>query len=595
MARNLDKLFARLERLERPRPLGAAPSPVPRPVGQTAPAKKPGDALTPPSDRQRRKRKRRSDSQSRAKRRKRATKKEQKRKHEPEFTFADLRPYQQRSVEHMRHKDSLLLAYQTGMGKTITAAFAAREYLEGRAGRQVIVVCPVSLIENFKQTLVKKLRLARPLLDRFHFYTLDGIINARLPAAYMIIVDEAHNYRTNVFDSIKERVCLHRVRKKAAKEAKLSRFARWRKTEFKETKETIVAKIKNVQEELLSIRLEEQICDPLKNGNIMHWMRTKSPLPLIPRALAAIRACQKSEKVMLLTATPIVNGNRDLRNLMSMLQRTLVYTTRLWNKKLTGPDQKIETGSVVRFFRAHTHTARRETSGDPDYPEVKVHDVSIVMEGKFLEQYEKMEQTQLEKLDVYSFAALSNPRVFLVGMRQALLVLDGSQKKQWVLDHVSQFVLENNEKVMVFCAFKQAGLDLLTAQLTAMGIKWCKVTGDISGLERQRKVDAFNRGEFMVMLCSAAGGEGLDCKGVNHVIFMDCTWNEATWRQQMGRAVRYRSHETAKRKTVDVWNLIYRKPDGDSEPSSDTRMMELRAEKQIGINELGVAIGLCSE
>ena len=75
-----------------------------------------------------------------------------------------------------------------------------------------------------------------------------------------------------------------------------------------------------------------------------------------------------------------------------------------------------------------------------------------------------------------------------------------------------------------------------------------------------------------MLFISKAGGEGLDLKGVRHVIIMEPAWNQATEEQVIGRAIRYKSHEhlDAKDRVVNVYHLYHIRP-SDSE-----KMKELK-------------------
>jgi superfamily II DNA/RNA helicase len=85
--------------------------------------------------------------------------------------------------------------------------------------------------------------------------------------------------------------------------------------------------------------------------------------------------------------------------------------------------------------------------------------------------------------------------------------------------------------------------------------------------KREEIVKEYNANKIKVLLISKAGGEGLDLKETRNIIIMEPSWNEATHKQVIGRAIRYKSHETLpkEKRRVDVYRLYLIKPNEDAE------------------------------
>lgn len=194
-----------------------------------------------------------------------------------------LRDHQIRVVNHIRQNRGLIAAHDVGSGKTLTAVTAAQCFLEdcaaaGKKGK-IIVVTPVSLQDNFKKEM-KAYGVGKKDMKRYEFYTLQKFAteyNHRSCGSktsgsktsgsgennrpVMLIIDEAHNLRTDVA---------------RAKSAAKSR--------------AVAAKGKG-----------------------------KGRTPVV-RADVAIRCAKTADRVLLLTATSVYNDPRDLANLVAMVK-----------------------------------------------------------------------------------------------------------------------------------------------------------------------------------------------------------------------------------------------------------------------------------
>ncbi|HMP28313.1 MAG TPA: DEAD/DEAH box helicase family protein, partial [Saprospiraceae bacterium] len=171
-----------------------------------------------------------------------------------------LREHQIRVVEHMKTHRALIAAHEVGSGKTLVAVTASQCFLDDYPDGNVIVVTPVSLQNNFKKEM-KEYGVSKGDMSKYEFRTLQGFATeynekpcgtSKMPV--MLIIDEAHNLRTNISAA-----------KSAAKKRAL----------------------------------------------------TSKKIPVV-RAAVAIRCAKTATKVLLLTATSIYNEPYDLANLVAM-------------------------------------------------------------------------------------------------------------------------------------------------------------------------------------------------------------------------------------------------------------------------------------
>lgn len=103
----------------------------------------------------------------------------------------------------LRKQRGLLLVHALGSGKTLTAVAAAADYLRTHPGRKAIVITPKSLQSNFLKELVRWDDSIPQ--ESFELYTFESFLRRaegeRKCVGAMLIVDEAHNLRTQVSDT----------------------------------------------------------------------------------------------------------------------------------------------------------------------------------------------------------------------------------------------------------------------------------------------------------------------------------------------------------------------------------------------------------
>jgi predicted RNA methylase len=90
-----------------------------------------------------------------------------------------------------------------GTGKTFTAVAVSRLYLKLYPENKVLFVCPPALLANFIESLIAY--GIDPRDKRYQYYTYDGFYRSGITAENsLLIIDEAHNFRTQVPNLIDE-------------------------------------------------------------------------------------------------------------------------------------------------------------------------------------------------------------------------------------------------------------------------------------------------------------------------------------------------------------------------------------------------------
>jgi SNF2 family DNA or RNA helicase len=173
-----------------------------------------------------------------------------------------LRDHQIKVVNHIRKHRGLIVSHDVGSGKTLTAVTASQCFLEDHPNGKIIVVTPVSLQDNFRKEM-KAYGVSKTDMQKYEFHTLQGFATeynekqcGTSKSPVMLIIDEAHNLRTDI---------------KAAKSAAKKRAL------------------------------------------------TSKKKPVV-RADVAIRCARTATKVLLLTATSVYNEPSDIANLVAMVK-----------------------------------------------------------------------------------------------------------------------------------------------------------------------------------------------------------------------------------------------------------------------------------
>jgi SNF2 family DNA or RNA helicase len=126
----------------------------------------------------------------------------------------------------------------------------------------------------------------------------------------------------------------------------------------------------------------------------------------------------------------------------------------------------------------------------------------------------------------------------------------GSAKLELFMEIVEE-LRESGHRALVFSQFVQH-LSLIRGALDAAGITYQYLDGQTPPKERERRVDAFQRGEGELFLISLkAGGTGLNLTAADYVIHMDPWWNPAVEDQATDRA-----HRIGQTRPVTVYRLV---------------------------------------
>ena len=99
-------------------------------------------------------------------------------------------------------------------------------------------------------------------------------------------------------------------------------------------------------------------------------------------------------------------------------------------------------------------------------------------------------------------------------------------------------------------------LDILEDYLRWQGYKYERIDGGIKGNDRQAAIDRFSAPDsdrFVFLLCTRAGGVGINLTAADTVIIYDSDWNPQNDMQAQARC-----HRIGQTKKVMIYRLITR-------------------------------------
>lgn len=315
-------------------------------------------------------------------------------------------------------------------------------------------------------------------------------------------------------------------------------------------------------------------------------------------AFQAIEASRHAANVLLMTATPIKNSPIEMFNLICMVKQQpyrLVYkefsTYRKKLEKLTR--EYLRTGnsyllrnqpiinSYINEISPYFEFAKCSREG---YPKCNEKIVRLTMGSKYLVLYNKVENDEIKsEFDkVLHRDNITNSGVPLQLLFDPAKATCFYSKLRIAVNGMTEFVVSKkvkealhliyncykyHRKVLLYSAFLNGGLSLIARILDEKNIPYLQITGSVSAVDRKKIVDIFNNDIITILLISAAGSEGLDLKCVRDVILLEPHFHDVRIEQVIGRAVRYRSHETLppEERNVTIHRMLLCKPSNESE------------------------------
>jgi superfamily II DNA or RNA helicase len=436
------------------------------------------------------------------------------------YAAIEYKPHQKRAVEKLDNQRGVLVYHGLGSGKTLTSILAGEQH----GGATVVV--PASLRGNYSKELAKADAKQKYDVDSYEMF-----IKSEKPIKPLLVLDEAHRIRTS---------------------------------------------------------------------------GTK-------RSQKVRESAKGADKVMLLTGTPIQNKPHEIAPLINTLTGTNTLPlsegdfNRMFIEKI-----KHEPGFFKGLFGARSTTTRgiknssrfaRSTKGLVDYhasstedfPSKREHQVSVPFSPDQLKSYRLLERKAgaavrhfvQNKLPADKQSS-KNLNAFASGVRQVAnterMFTTNETSESPKIKAVVDKIKASNGPVLVYSNYLDSGVFPVKDSLDKAGITNEVYTGKINKKEKDRIVNAYNNGDVKALLVSSSGGEGLDLKNTRQVHIIEPHWNDAKIEQVIGRAARYKSHETLpeEEKNVDVFKYVSTLP---NKKSFGDKVFGKEGKHQVGIDQ----------
>ena len=275
----------------------------------------------------------------------------------------------------------------------------------------------------------------------------------------------------------------------------------------------------------------------------------------------------KGEIKFALTGTPIENSIAELWSIFDFIMPGYLYNYNKFKKKFEEPILKFEDKATLeRLKKLISPFILRRVKKDvlTELPEKNI----TVMKNEMEEEQEKiylsyLAQTKKEVAEELSDSTFEKSKfkilMLLTRLRQicchpSLFIENynkGSGKLKQCLDLVTD-AIDSGHKILIFSSYTSM-FEIMEKELNKLNIEYFKLIGDTPVSKRIEMVDEFNNNETIkVFLISLkAGGTGLNLTSADVVIHYDPWWNVSSENQATDRAYRI-----GQKNSVQVYKLI---------------------------------------
>lgn len=313
-----------------------------------------------------------------------------------------------------------------------------------------------------------------------------------------------------------------------------------------------------------------------------------------PDNLFLANLLRTSSKIMLMTATPVINYLNDIAVLINMAKRKEVLPTdrELFNFLYYDEENLEIVNEELLRDKLSGVISYYEKIGDPNYPTSEVVTKRVVMDETQVKEYREYVVKLIydgvhpgDEVDLFyiSFDTIKKRKrnAFLTATRQLSNTVNGSTKSPKI-KQIYETIKKNKFPGVVYSNFLGNGLYPLSKLLNKANYKFKLITGSTSSDRIVEIVNMYNAGQLDMLLLSSAGSESLDLKNTRQLHIMEPHWNEAKINQVIGRSIRYMSHASLPQneRHVDIFRWVSVFPEPFYNVSADEWLMKISAKKK---------------
>jgi superfamily II DNA or RNA helicase len=293
-----------------------------------------------------------------------------------------------------------------------------------------------------------------------------------------------------------------------------------------------------------------------------------------------MKCAAKAKKVLLMSATPIINTTEDIIPIINFIKKNYIIGTNRVEKRQRAPfkyeyeisysrDPYVRIAKQLReldkfkyLLNYHVIYKSKDIIYDDNFPRYKINKIYINMDKEYYKIFYKyVDKEGLNELRKQGLEPLfKKPEKFYNGYRRAVNKLQGyyySIKMNNILNKI-----ESGQSI-IYSNWLEYGSNIIENILYKNNINYGIIKGDTSLKQRTKLMKQYNNKDIKVMVITKAGSEGLDFKNTENLIVIDPTWGFSQTQQVIGRAVRYKSHINLplNKRFVNIYFLLAIGPD----------------------------------
>jgi superfamily II DNA or RNA helicase len=267
---------------------------------------------------------------------------------------------------------------------------------------------------------------------------------------------------------------------------------------------------------------------------------------------------------IIMTGTPLENHLGELWNLYRFINPGLLGSQEQFNQRFAGPIERDRNSLAKQQLKKLIQPfilRRTKTQVLQELPPRTEIPVYVELSNEEMAFYEALRreslqiltstETQAGQKHLLILAAITKLRRSCCNTRLANAEISLPSSKLAAFGDIVDELLDNKHKALVFSQFVDH-LQIIKDYIEQRGIRYQYLDGSTPIKERQKRVDAFQRGEGELFLISLkAGGVGINLTAADYVIHMDPWWNPAVEDQASDRA-----HRMGQLRPVTIYRMI---------------------------------------
>jgi len=304
-------------------------------------------------------------------------------------------------------------------------------------------------------------------------------------------------------------------------------------------------------------------------------------------------ALSLASKIILLTATPVVNYLNDLSVLVNIIKGEDVLPTerKLFDQLFYDEEKMVLINEQFLFDKIKDTVSYYKINDTENYPSTDTHNIEIEMSHEQIDEYiYYIKKIIYEDKDIVSgvdilnidYGLLPNKKknFFLNATRQLSNTVKNSPTSPKIKE-IYEKIVEGPYPIIVYSNFLKNGIYTMAVLLELNKISYKTISGFTTNERLNIIVNNYNNGMYKVLLISSAGSESLDLKNTRQIHIMEPHWHDSRINQVIGRAIRYKSHESLPmdERHVDIYYWISVFPNHIKNLSADQFLVKLSRKK----------------